>query len=208
MLKTLRMKLLFLFLICLPSLLLTEACSLLVGDGINCGDGPKTHSFYMSESDKSKIPFSGTDTLTYKGTNGELALLYGQGLVKKASCESADNMADPGCPDDANCYESISVSYTGDNPHLNRIFLRYIANKYDPAHSTFDLTIGYHTFDEYSLGYLNYSTNYADTVVINSIVYLGRKITIDAPNNYSVIYNYQHGVLKITTSNVEWLKTM
>lgn len=172
----------------------------------NCPERETKYSqYYISEDDKSKIPFTGTDTLVYISNQGDTAILYGQG--KKAFIDEvvAKTSINPACPHyDYNYYENIEFLYTGKNPELNRIFIDFNASIYSPLQTNADITIGIIKYAT-SLGFLNYIPNYQDSVQISSIYYIGRKITRDSKR--PCLYNYQYGFIEITTDdNTIWLR--
>lgn len=190
--------------ICMVGMLLLQNCGP-KGDG--CEEHEPVHSYYkISEADKDKIPFTGTDTLVYISTDGETAILYGQG--KKAFNEKVAEKwdPDPGCSTyDYNYFQNIEFTYRGSHPDLNYIFIDFNASVYGPAQTEADITIGEVRYSTY-FGRIHNSSNYIDSVNIKSITYQGRKIFGDA--NLPCVYNYQFGFLQITTSNKVWLKQL
>ena len=178
----------------------------------NCGPGEcephtPTHTKYsISAADKSKIPFTGTDTLVYISTDGDTAILYGQGKKVFIDAVQKNSGGDPGCPKvNYNDFENIEFTYKGNNWNLNYIFIDINASVYAPAQTNADITIGQTKYNTY-LGSLNYESKYLGSVEINSNYYLGKEIVGFA--NLPCLYNYKFGFLKITTANKVWLKKM
>jgi hypothetical protein len=173
------------------------------GDG--CEEHETVNKYYnISADDKSKIRFTGTDTLVYISTDGDTAVLYGQG--KRAFTEKVAEKwdPDPGCSTyDYDCFENIEFTYRGSHPDLNYIFFDFNAGIYSPLQANADIKIGTVLYGPY-LGALNYTPDYKDTVIINTVTYRGKKIP--GKSNLPCIYNYQYGFLKIITVNKIWLK--
>jgi hypothetical protein len=173
-----------------------------------CEEHEPVSTYYsISAADKSKIPFTGTDTLVYFSSDGDTAILYGQG--KKAYNEkvAVDRDHDPGCGKyDYNYFENIEFTYQGSHPDLNYFFIDFNAGIYAPIQTNADLKIGAVTYSVY-LGRMNNSSNYQDSVTINSTIYLGRKLfSEENEESLHCLYNYQYGFLQITTLNKVWLK--
>jgi hypothetical protein len=176
------------------------------GDG--CEEHEPVNTYYnISAADKSKIPFTGTDTLVYISTDGDTAVLYGQG--KSAFTEKVAQKwdPDPGCSTyDYNFFENIEFVYKGNHPDLNFIHVDINASVYAPKKTNADIIIGTLLYQTY-LASLNYTPDYVDSVVINSKSYKGLMIYegYGETHFFPYIYHYQYGLLKITTSKV-WLK--
>jgi hypothetical protein len=187
---------------CVIGMLVLQNCGP-KGDG--CEEHEPVNMYYnISADDKSKIPFTGTDTLVYISTDGDTAVLYGQG--KSAFTEKVAQKwdPDPGCSTyDYNFFENIEFVYKGNHPDLNFIHVDINASVYAPKKTNADITIGVVSYSTY-LGSLNYIPDYKDTVLINSFLYHGWKIV--GTLNIPCVYNYQHGFLKIITVNKIWLK--
>jgi hypothetical protein len=177
------------------------------GDG--CEEHAPVNTYYnISNADKSKIPFSGTDTLVYFSTDGDTAVLYGQG--KKAFTEKVAEKwdPDPGCSTyDYNYFENIECVYKGTHPDLNYIFIDFNASVYAPKKTNADIIIGSRTYYAY-LGVIDDVSLYNDNVVINSKSYVGKNI-YEGHGQYTLpyLYNYQYGLLRITTSKL-WFKNI
>jgi hypothetical protein len=186
--------------ICLIGLSFLQSC---VMD--TCEEHEPVSTYYsISAADKSKIPFTGTDTLVYISTDGDTAILYGQGKKVYNEKVAVDRDPDPGCTkNDYNYFENIEFTYRGDHPNLRYIFIDFNASSYGPEQTRADIVVGASSCSAY-FGRLHNSNNYIDSVTINSITYSGRKIFDDA--NLSFIYNLQYGFLQISTSNRVWLK--
>jgi hypothetical protein len=190
---------------CVIGMLVLQNCGP-KGDG--CEEHAPVNTFYnMKSFDKAKILLTGTDTLVYISTDGDTAVLYGQG--KKAFTEKVAKKwdPDPGCSTyDYSYFENIEFTYRGNNPGLNYIFFDFKASLYAPAQTYADITIGNRLYKTY-LGVINATTLYDDTVIINSKLYIGKRIYegYGETNSLPYIYHYQYGLLKITTSKV-WLK--
>lgn len=158
----------------------------------------KYSQYYISEDDKSKTPFTGTDTLVYISNEGDTAILYGQG--KKAFIEEVaqKTSADPGCPHyDYNYFENIEFFYKGSNPELNLIFIDFNASVYSPIQTNADFFVNSRKYSGY-LGFINNNANYSDSLkLLDNTIYYG----IDA----GIFYNCKYGLLRVTTDHDTWL---
>lgn len=191
--------------ICMVGLLVLQNCGP-KGDG--CEEHEPVHSYYkISDTDKSKIPFTGADTLVYISTDGDTATLYGQGRNEFTEKVAEKWNPDPACSQyDYRYFENIEFTFKGNNASLNSIFIDFNA-AYTLDQANADVVIGsvmYHTYFKA----LNHPLNYIDTVKINSNTYKGMMIYEGYGENdfLPCIYNYQYGFLKITTLNKVWLR--
>lgn len=180
----------------------------------NCGPGEcdehvPTHTEYnISSADKSKIPFTGTDTLVYISTDGDTAILYGQGKKVFMEKVAQNNAGDPRCPRiDYNYFENIEFTFTGDNPYLNRISLDISATTDAPALTILDLRINSVNLSS-SFTASNYETHYKDSVTINQITYYGFKASPIGVSSFFYIYNYHYGILQIKMDNKLWFNKL
>lgn len=162
----------------------------------NCPERETKYSQYnISEDDKSKIPFTGTDTLVYISNDGDTAILYGRG--KKAFIDEvvAKTSINPACPHyDYDYFENIEFLYRGNNAELNRIFIDFNASVNSPKQTNADFTIGSVNYSTY-LGALNHPLNYEDSTIINLRTFYG--IKIGGEQNLPYLYNHEYGIIKL-----------
>jgi hypothetical protein len=91
--------------------------------GDPCAGSPAhTYNYYISDDNKSKIPYTGTDTLIFISDRGDTAKLYGQGKQTYNDVTSKPSSIDPDCSNlDYTYYENIQINFVGNNPNLNQI---------------------------------------------------------------------------------------
>lgn len=188
--------------ICMMGLLLLQSCGP-KGDG--CEEHEPVNSYYnISDAEKSRIPFTGTDTLVYISSNGDTAILYGQGKKAFTDKVAVKWDPDPGCGTyDYNNIENVEFTFIGNHHDLNRIFIDLNAGIYSPDEAKADIVIGSILYRTY-LQALNHPSNYIDSITIGGITYFGIKIYGEM--NMPYLYNREYGLLQITTSGKTWLK--
>jgi len=179
------------------------------------GHPSQTYNYYVSDSNKSKIPYTGTDTLVFVSDSGDITTLYGTGkqtLIKTFSEQSTLN------PDCGNVsywnFERIVMTFTGTSIKLNK-FVYSLSYDYvsgsppTPVRQSnglgFEFSSGIGVF--ISCGtftiYANNIADYTDSVTINGYVYKG----INLCDSSNVLYNYNYGILRFIDANKEiWTK--
>jgi len=176
----------------------------------NSGCPDATNTYYnLSADEKSKIPYSGTDTLIFLSNTGDSAKLFGHGKTDNYNTQSYWQ-ATPDCPQTTTNCEIISTTYIGSNIGFSNI--KFIPENLCEPPAIVSISINGIKFQDYLLLQLSDSSNYHDTTIINSKLYHGIKIfslnaniTIDSTNY--IIYNYPSGIVKVKFSNNQtWLK--
>jgi hypothetical protein len=180
--------------------LLEQSC----GPKEGCDDHESKNTYYkINEATKSKIPFSGTDTLVYISMDGDTATLIGQGKKSYTEKVAVKLSTDPSCPAyDYDYFEHIEFSHMGNSLGLGKIFVDITAT-IDPffMFSDANIDIG-DSHSKAPLETISDARNYNVEVIIDSISISGVKISIN-PNNFC-IYNYQYGILQIVSEGKSW----
>jgi hypothetical protein len=160
----------------------------------------QTHNYYVSPDNKSKIPYTGTETLVFVSNTGDTVTLYGQGKQSAANVFSAPSSNDPDCGNIISYwdFENILITFKGSNIVFNKFVYglgySYMLNGFNPPTPIsdnglgFELSSGNGAFISFgtSAAYANDSTKYVDTVTINGSLYKG----VDLYDSSKVIYNY------------------
>jgi hypothetical protein len=153
-----------------------------------CGER-KDRYYYLSADAKSKIPYTGTDTLVFVSNTGDTARCIGQGT--QVSYESVLS-AGP-CPGSQE-YEVNSTSYVGD---LNiEISLRVNRNRIVITMQDSEHSIGFSQVGDLRV----YS--YMPSITIDSVTYMH---VHELDNNLQlfrkIIFNQQYGIIQINHLN-------
>ena len=158
------------------------------------------HYYNLKESNKARIPYTGSDTLIFISNLGDTAILIGESnnryYIKHSSGLSN---ADCGIPEDEFNYENVLYEYNGTNPYFHT--LKLIIYKYDkildPQFDNLDVLSDY--FNNFSaFEDIDFTSQLKDSVLINGSVQYG--VYLDHSSN-KVLFNYQMGVLKVTDDN-------
>ena len=164
-----------------------------------------TTTYNVSDADKAKIPYTGTDTLIFKSDAGDTAILYGQGKIDYyITDQKGGGSAD--CPKTYKYkYENVEVDFTSTNSNLYQLSFTAFMNDMGGTSSGVlikanDLQICGSGFD-----YIDSKINNSeDSIFLNSIYQKGVYIQYSSK---SVLFNYTKGILKfIDSNNKTWTK--
>jgi len=162
--------------------------------------------YNLTEEQKSKIPYKGSDTLMFLSDAGDTAILWGQGVnhyTEKISTRSLTG----DCPDhEFDQIENIETNFIGNNPEFSYLNLRYKSFKHHPPYGgTEQIVLSVNVMQITYQGLLqvvNNINNYTDTVTYKGNQIYGISIgTIPDDKLNFIIYNYNFGVLKIGQKN-------
>ncbi|MES2653960.1 MAG: hypothetical protein V4620_00115 [Bacteroidota bacterium] len=195
--KTLHLSILFLL------ILFSQSCG-----KVTDGCPQSTNDFYnLTDEEKSKIPYTGNDTLVFISNQGDTATLIGQG--KKQTYKNITvPLGNPDCGGThSENYEKIEFSFKGANIDLNNIL--FVAKRYNSPYdymSYYDCDINM-TY-KFNFGILeSHDINrYKDTVLYrNNIIKCLKMFSYtDTTTNY--YFNNLYGIVKITTNNKAFIK--
>ncbi len=163
-------------------------------------DCKETENIYHSitEDTKSKMPYSGNDTISFLSDAGDTAILIGQGKVRS---EEVETISHPICPPTRiTRYELITISFTGSNPELALLNIRLKSER--------NIRVETKTLSQ-STG-----TVYLDYMLANSpedSIFLQGKYEAGVYLFYNpsrvFLFNYSKGVLKFKETNGKtWTK--
>ncbi len=173
----------------------------------------KNVTVYIDNAFLKAYPYNleGYDTLTFKNTKGETAVLYGTVEKFWRHVSYPDEYTDPGCAvDDRYKLEINSHVFTGNHPDLDRIvvnlYVQYIRNvSYIPDPRDV-------TYYEFSFNGREFIQSYA--INFNGEDLYTTNVEIDGKNysgwlygneNDTLVFNKYNGILKIKTANDIWL---
>lgn len=160
-----------------------------------CPKGQENY-YNLTDEEKSKIPYTGTDTLVFISDKGDTATLIGQG--KSQSYKRTTSGGNPDCGAGSYVYENyekVEYNYSNMNSELSSV--NYQANVYYLDKSgSISLKINNASFNDYILSNLNNDSKYKDSTLINDIYYKGIMLKSD-DNTVNILFNYKYGVLYI-----------
>lgn len=160
-----------------------------------CG-GQKTY-YYLSEEDKAKVPYTGTDTLVFVSNTNDTAVCIGQG--KKQFFTVEYDSGNPDCKPPEYYYEAYNYKFIDTNNLLN-----ITLNIYKDDLNTYDVLELYANeklFYPINLEFL-ITKYYNDSVETNKGIYNTIKIKFSDENVLQ--YNTQKGVLEIKANEKTW----
>jgi hypothetical protein len=170
---------------------------------------PSQHTEYrLSSDDKSRIPFTGTDTLIFVSNLGDTAVLYAEGKEQYMETVSSNRNTDPGCPFfDYAYYEHIGFSWKGLHPRFRKLRHSYFAKGesfYNQAYLDNE-EVGFS-----GLEYANRESAYTENILINGTNYKAVSLIPRANDTAgAILYNYHFGILKIRQQNgTQWTRKL
>ncbi len=187
------------------SFLLLQACKLKEPD---CGDLSDVITNYnIADSNKAKIPYTGTDTLVFVSNTGDTATLIGQG--KNTQYESVRSSIKGGdCPRTGiENYENNKYVYNSNDTSIIQIYyLAFMRNgnliSSPPSYNSLRIAINGINFFDGDITDVNNEKFYTDSIFIKGKYFKG--LYID--DIKSVLYNYKYGILKIKNiKNRNWI---
>ncbi len=206
-------------------LLFTLLCSITISlshckkdKGDPCAGYPsKTNNYYVSDDNKSKIPYTGTDTLVFISDVGDTATLYGQGKQTYMQVLSTYSSNNPDCGNISYWnFEHIVLTFIGSNSAINKLVygLSYpfvFQNNNPPSPITESNALGFEISSGIGVliscgsftSYANNNINYIDSVAINGLTYKG----VNLCDSSKGLYNYQYGILRFKdASHKTWTR--
>lgn len=158
-----------------------------------CPNGQENY-YNLTDEEKSKIPYTGTDTLVFVSDKGDTVTLIGQG--KQQTYKRTTSGGNPDCQISYNYdnYERIDYNYLANNPILNNI--DFSLQRYDDNGSFDCILNGFYKFN-FGILEANDSLRYKDTVIYkNKTIKCLRMVSYTDPStNY--YFNYLFGIVKI-----------
>lgn len=177
-------------------------------------DEPSKYSTYtLSETTKAQFPYNlaGPDTIKFKNSNGDEAILYGEPMVRFWIRDAIERNDNPQCGNpDYHDFEYNSYQYKGDNPELNNIKINIHTGWSSESQK------GLGVLNLYSFDILNSLVNGVDYRTLNDEKEYNSTVTIDGasikgfaiPFNQDtlLIFNKYEGILKLKTTKGTWYK--
>jgi hypothetical protein len=168
------------------------------------------HHYQIKDEYKSKIPYSGTDTLTFISNAGDTAKLVGLGKATYEDLDSKTISHTSECGNSISSYnETIFIRFSGTSPDLKNIeYAVYVEGQNPPITYTLELVVdGRRTF--HGADVANNEAQYSETVTIKGVNYTAAKLygLTSGDTSTLVFYNFNYGIIKIKTVNGKsWLR--
>jgi hypothetical protein len=156
-----------------------------------CG-GQKTY-YYLSEEDKAKVPYTGTDTLVFVSNTNDTAVCIGQG--KKQFYTVEYDSGNPDCKPPEYYYEAYNYKFIDTNNLLN-ITLNVYNYEDNMEIKNNDLSLF-----PINLIYF-YEKYYNDSASTNKNQY--NTLRINNGKGFIVQYNLKKGIIKVESNNKTW----
>lgn len=165
-----------------------------------------TNIYYnLADSNKAKIPYTGTDTLVFISDQGDTATLVGQG--KKTYYNTITNNAGTvDCPKIENRnYENVNFEFKNDTSIFFKATFSIL--KYDvlggyPSTTSIKFNFNNTEIDFSNIEYIMSFKSFQDSILLNGKyvggVYLGF-------NTYNALFNFENGILKFKYNNKNWI---
>ena len=163
-------------------------------------------NYDLKETNKSRIPYTGFDTISFINDLGDTATLYGKGKSNYYITHTSGlSNADCGFPQFKYNYENIDYIFSGINTNFNN--LRFSAYMYDKIASpqlnsiiiVCDFLIENSSFED-----IDDDTQIKDSVIINGQIKYG--VYLNPNIDKFILFNLDIGILKITFNGRTWTK--
>ncbi|MFZ4797405.1 MAG: hypothetical protein ACOYMA_07905 [Bacteroidia bacterium] len=157
----------------------------------------QTFKYSLSDSTKTQIPYTGSETLTFISNQGDTVILVGQGKNNYFRNEKVKVSNNPECPEEDNySYEQLHIEYKGNNPNLSSIFFKSYAEIYSREYTNVTLNNTYAQYKAYS-DYYNDTSRYLNQVIIGNKKVAGIVIEADKSTDPFFIFNKSYGIIQI-----------
>jgi hypothetical protein len=184
----------------------TQACKRSEPD---CGDlSDEITNYNIADSNKAKIPYTGTDTLVFVSNSNDTAVLIGQGK-KSFQTTTRNSIAGGDCPKSAvNNYQNIQINFIGNDSTIKNINFNVYKNNQllTPSFTDFDISIDNLLIATNNFEYVNYqfkSPN--DSIILDNKYQKG--VFIDNYSNKTTLFNFAKGLLRFKDKNNKtWTK--
>jgi hypothetical protein len=195
------MKTKLLYITIISLLFIIQACKRTEPD---CGDLSDVITNYnISDADKAKIPYTGTDTLVFISDAGDTSILIGQG--RNSSYETKKyNISGGDCPKNGiSNYQNININFISNSTFFSTLNYRIAKTDFAPQTLTgFEIKCN----ETYRVGgsveNVFYYLPIEDSISINNKFVSGGYID----DEKTLLYNTTIGILKIKFSNKIWIK--
>lgn len=182
-------------------LFIIQACKRTEPD---CGDLSDVITNYnIADSNKAKIPYTGTDTLVFISDAGDTATLIGQG--KNTHYESVrSNISGGDCPrSSVTKYEYVDYEYNGKN--LLIPYCKFSIFKFDqygnPSTTTIKFIITNNVISISNFEYINSIKVPQDSILLNNKFIDGVYMEY---NSNKTLFNFKNGILKFEYDDKKW----
>ncbi len=163
----------------------------------------KVYNYNIPDSNKTKIPYTGDDTLIFVSNTGDTATLIGQG--KDDYFESTRKLTNGGgdCPKYAvSNYENVDLFYEGNNSINILKYKVYLSEDVVGGLTGFNISINDKISSLYNFEYSSNLLYPEDSILYKNKYATGKYLNL----NKSILYNKNVGILKFTIYNKTWIK--
>lgn len=170
----------------------------------SCGDLSDVITNYnISDGDKAKIPYIGTDTLVFISDANDTAILIGQGKKRYNKTETY-NISGGDCPRNGiSNYDNINIDFIGNSTFFSTLNYRIAKTDFAPQTLTgLEIKCNETYRVGSSLQNVFYYLPIEDSIFINKKFVSGGFID----DEKTLLYNPTIGILKIKFSNKTWIK--
>lgn len=171
-----------------------------------CPKGQENY-YNLTDEEKSKIPYTGTDTLVFISDKGDTATLIGQG--KSQSYKRTTSGGNPDCQISYNYdnYELLTYSYLGTNLDLKNI--QFVARRFNSKY----IYMSYYDCDINAMFKFNYgiyeshdTVNYKDTILYRNSIIKCLKLSSYTDSTTNYYFNNLFGIVKVGINNKIFIK--
>lgn len=158
-----------------------------------CGGSIKSYHF-LSDANKAKVPYSGTDTLVFVSNANDTAVCIGQGRKQFYEVLSTP-VANGDCDPDFDYYEAYYYKFIDKNNLLNITMNIWENDLY--TWEVMDININTYRLYPVNLRFL-ITKYYDDSITINNVTWQVNKI------GSFIKYNLQKGIMYCENDNKKW----
>lgn len=170
--------------------MLTQSCS----KDNNCGDTSDViNNYIIEDSNKAKMPYTGTDTLVFISDKGDTATLIGQGkktyyIIKKTNISGGD------CEkNEINNYERVEYNFSGIDTTIKAMQIIINSTEKYLNENFIQIFINGSKYSDYSTLQHLYSNKIPDDSIS---IFSGYQYGITMGNKI-ILFNFKQGILKI-----------
>ncbi|MCX6187775.1 MAG: hypothetical protein NTU43_12425 [Bacteroidetes bacterium] len=165
----------------------------------------KVYTYNIPDSNKTKIPYTGTETLVFISNTGDTATLVGQG--KDEYYVNIKNLRNGGgdCPlYSVRNYQKVEMKFVSDISSLSNIIYKVYmpSNLEEPGFTYIEVDVNNKYLVQRSYEYLCSQNNPHDSIMINNIYRSG--YYFNDINSKTLLYGNSYGILNFKYNNQTW----
>jgi hypothetical protein len=177
-------------------------------DSSPCRNSETNIYYNIADSNKAKIPYSGTDTLVFISDQGDTATLIGQGKKTFYVTSTRNNSGNADCQwlENKN-FENFEINFKNYNNFFSNVsfsIFKYNDNLGSyPNTTSMKFEVDNIEIASSNIEYISSLKSFQDSILLNGKfvggVYLGF-------NTYNTLFNFEKGILKFNYDNKNWIK--